>query len=70
MIAAGVPLVLHCFGRAQLDYCDGAEAVQQWDAVRGSLVTQQTPPRGDLVWTGGRWLSEDNDELLLLTGHC
>lgn len=68
-IAAGAPLVLYSYGRAPLDYCDGAEAVQQWNAVRGSLVSQEPQPRGDVVWNGGRWLSEDDDELLLLTEH-
>ena len=70
IIAAGAPLVFYFFGGVQLDYCDGAEAVQQWDAVRGSLVSQEPRPRGDVVWTGGRWVSDDGDELLLLTGHC
>ena len=70
MIAAGTPLVLYCFGAGRLDYCDGVEAVQQWAAVRGSLVSQEPRPRGRVVWTGGRWLSAAEDELLLLTGHC
>ena len=70
MIAAGTPLVLYSFGSGRLDYCDGPEAVQQWNAVGGALVGQEPRPHGDLVWTGGRWLSDDDDELLLLTGHC
>ena len=70
MMAAGAPLVLYSYGRTQLDYCDGAEAVQQWNAVRGSLVRQEPQPPGEVVWTGGRWVSEDQDELLLLTARC
>ena len=70
MIAAGTPLILYYYGGAQLDYCDGDEAVQQWAAVRGALVSQEPQPRGDVEWTGGRWVSEGGEELLLLTGHC
>ncbi|PPK92366.1 hypothetical protein CLV92_115112 [Kineococcus xinjiangensis] len=70
MIAAGTPLVLYYYGGAQLDYCDGAEAVERWKAVRDALVSQDPRPRGDVVWTGGCWVSEGGEELLLLTGRC
>lgn len=70
MITAGVPLLLYYYGGGQLDYCDGDEAVQQWEALRGALVSQEPQPRGEVLWTGGRWVSESGDELLLLTGHC
>ncbi|WP_432525765.1 hypothetical protein [Kineococcus mangrovi] len=70
LIAAGIPLVLYWYGGQQLDYFDGSDAVQQWQAAR-SAVTSQTPQLGgEVVWTGGRWVGDDGQELLVLTGQC
>lgn len=70
LIAAGVPLVLYWYGGRQLDYFDGSDAVQQWQAVRPAMTTQAPQPGGDVVWTGGRWVSDDDQEMLMLTGQC
>ncbi|MEW9267485.1 hypothetical protein AB1207_22310 [Kineococcus endophyticus] len=44
--------------------------MQQWQAVRAALTGQAPQPRGEVVWTGGRWVSDDDQELLVLTGQC
>jgi hypothetical protein len=70
LIAAGVPLVLYWYGGHQLDYFDGFEAVEQWQTVRPAVTSQTPQLGGDVVWTGGRWASDDDQEILVLTGQC
>ncbi|WP_432565044.1 hypothetical protein [Kineococcus sp. SYSU DK003] len=71
LIAAGAPLVLYWYGGQQLDYFDGSDAAEQWQAVRGALTSQAPQLGGDVVWTGGRWVCDEHEhELLLLTGQC
>ncbi|WP_432492834.1 hypothetical protein [Kineococcus gypseus] len=70
LIAGGAPLVLYWYGGRQLDYFDGPDAVQQWQGARRAFTNQEPQPRGDVVWTGGRWVSDDEQEMLLLTGQC
>ncbi|NIZ90307.1 hypothetical protein [Kineococcus rubinsiae] len=70
LIAGGAPLVLYWFGGRQLDYFDGTEAVEQWKVVRQALTSQTPQLRGDVVWTGGLWVGDDDEDLLLLTGQC
>jgi hypothetical protein len=70
LLTAGTPLVLFYWAGQQLDWFDGAEAQEQWQAVRKQMVSTAPQPRGDIVWTAGRWEDEDGRPLLLLTGHC
>ena len=70
LIAADAPLVLYWYGGRQLDYFDGCDAVDRWQSVRHALTSQEPRLGGDVVWTGGRWVSDDDQEMLLLTGHC
>ncbi|MFD0481492.1 hypothetical protein ACFQ46_02715 [Kineococcus sp. GCM10028916] len=70
LIAAGAPLVLYWYGGQQLDYFDGSDALERWQAVRQTLTSQTPQPGGEVVWTGGRWVSDDDEDLLLLTGQC
>ncbi|WP_380156182.1 hypothetical protein [Kineococcus sp. R86509] len=70
LIAAGAPLVLYWYGGQQLDYFDGSDAVDRWQSVRYALTSQEPRLGGDVVWTGGCWVSDGDQELLLLIGHC
>lgn len=70
LIAAGAPLILYWYGGQQLDYFDGSDAVERWQAVRQALTSQTPQLGGDVVWTGGRWVSDDDEDLPLLTGQC
>jgi hypothetical protein len=70
LIATGVPLVLYWYGGRQLDYFDGSDAVEQWQAVRSALISQAPQIGGDVMWTGGRWVGDDDGELLVLSGQC
>ncbi len=38
--------------------------------MRQALTSQTPQLGGDVVWTGGRWVSDDDEDLLLLTGQC
>ena len=70
MIAAGAPLVLYWYGGQQLDYFDGSDAPGRWQAVRHALTNQAPQLGGDVVWTGGRWVGDDEEDMLLLTNQC
>ena len=70
LIAAGVPLVLYWYGGRQLDYFDGSDAVQQWRAVRPVVTTQAPQLGGGVVWSGGGWVSGEDQGVLVLTGRC
>ena len=70
LIAAGAPLILYWYGGRQLDYFDGSDAVQQWRAVRPVVTTQAPQLGGGVVWSGGRWVSDEDQEVLVLTGRC
>ncbi|WP_432572291.1 hypothetical protein [Kineococcus sp. SYSU DK005] len=75
MIAAGAALVLYWYGGRQLDHLEGMDAVQQWQVVRAAFTSQaptsRAPmPGGDLLWSGGRWVSADGQQALVLIGRC
>lgn len=69
LVAAGVPLVLYWYGGQQVDWFDGADAVAAWEAARPRLTATAPRPDGDVVWTAGEWVSED-ESVILLTGRC
>ena len=70
LVEDGTPLVLFYWAGAQLEWFDGADAREQWQAVRPHVITGEPRARGDVEWTGGRWEDEEGRPLLLLTGHC
>jgi hypothetical protein len=70
LIADGAPLVLYYWAGDQLAWFDGADAQEQWQAVRPDVTSEEPRRRGDIEWTAGRWEDEDGRPLLLLTGHC
>ena len=70
LVQAGAPLVLFYWGGDQLDWFDGVEAQEQWQAVRSHVTTEEPRRKGDIEWTAGRWEDEEGRPLLLLTGHC
>jgi hypothetical protein len=70
LIADGAPLVLHYWAGDQLAWFDGADAQEQWQAIRPDVTSEEPRRRGDIEWTAGRWEDEDGRPLLLLTGHC
>jgi hypothetical protein len=70
LIAEGAPLVLYYWAGARLDWCAGADARDEWLAVRPYVTTGEPTRTGDVEWTAGRWEDGDGRPLLLLTGHC
>ena len=71
-IADGVPIVVYWFGGGRLDWCDGTDAISQWQHLRGNVTSQEPSPRNrqEPQWTVGLWESPDGLPLLVLTGHC
>lgn len=69
LITAGVPLVLYWYGGQQMEWFDSDEAIAAWEAARPRLTASIPHPDGDVVWTAGEWVSED-ESLILLTGQC
>lgn len=70
LIAAGLPLVLFWYGGQQLEWFDGDDASSRWLEVRGSVVHGKPSRRGEVEWNAGLWVSNESDQLLLLTGTC
>jgi len=70
LIQEGAPLVLYYWGGEQLTWFDGADAQREWAAVRPHVTSAEPRPRGDVVWTAGRWEDAEGSPLLLLTGQC
>lgn len=70
LMADGVPLVLYYWAGGQLAWFDGDDAVVRWRDVRGQVTSETPRPRGEVVWTAGRWLDDEGRPLLLLTGYC
>lgn len=70
LVADGVPLVLYYWAGGQLDWFDGADARDQWRAVRSHVIAGPPKPKGPIEWTARRWEAEDGRVVLVLTGHC
>jgi hypothetical protein len=70
LISDGAPLVAYYWAAGQLDWFDGADAVDQWQLVRPHVTAETPQPKGKVVWTAGRWEDADGRPLLFLTGHC
>jgi hypothetical protein len=70
LLADGAPLVLFYWAGDQLQWFDGRDAQEQWQAVRPHVTSEEPRRKGDVEWTAGRWEDEDGRPLLLLTGHC
>lgn len=70
LIQEGASLVLYYWGGEQLTWFDGADAQEQWTAVRPHVTSGQPRLRGDIEWTAGRWEDHEGHPLLVLTGHC
>lgn len=58
------------FGGGCLEWCTDDDAREQWQRCRGAFTADAPRPGGDVVWTGGLWLSDDGSALVLLEGHC
>ena len=69
LLAAGAPLVLYWYGGGQLEWFEGQHAAQTWQTVRPRLTTSVPRPDGDVVWSAGRWVSDD-ESIVVLTGTC
>jgi len=63
------PLVLYWYGGGQLDWLDGEDAAEAWRTARQRLTTAVPRPDGNVIWTAGEWLGDDQS-LVLLTGSC
>lgn len=71
LIAAGAPLVLYYWAGGQLDWCDGQDAIDQWQVIRPHVVnTEPRPTSRRLEWTVGRWETDDGEVIVVLIGHC
>jgi hypothetical protein len=70
LVVDGAPLVLFYWAGDQLDWFDGVDAQEQWQATRPHVITEEPRCKGDTEWTAGRWEDEEGRPLLLLTGHC
>jgi len=70
LISEGAPLVLYYWAAGRLDWFDGADARDEWQIVRPSVVAEEPHRNGDVEWTAGRWEDEDGRLVLVLTGHC
>jgi hypothetical protein len=69
-IEQGAPVVVHWYGGGQLDWFDDDEARQQWQKCRPAFTAEEPKLGGDVVWTGGLWLSDNESPLVVLEGHC
>lgn len=73
LVDRGTPLVLDQYGSGQFEWFDGQDALQVWAEVRPHLQTNE-PIRKQLgrqvIWTAGVWNSDDDHQLLYLTGRC
>lgn len=69
LLAVGLPLVLYRYGGQQLTWFDGEDVAAAWNTARPRLTASTPRPDGDVIWTAGEWVSEDNS-LVLLTGKC
>lgn len=69
-IDAGAPLLVYWYGGGALKWFEGVQAHERWLSCRSAFTSE--PPRlgGDMVWTGGLWLSDDEAPLVVLEGHC
>lgn len=70
LVAEGAPIVLFYWAGDQLDWFDGPDAEDQWQAIRPHVISAEPRRKGDIEWTAGRWEDDDGRPLLLLTGHC
>ena len=70
LVAWGAPLVLYYWAGGQLEWFEGAEARQQWVAVRRAVTTREPRGDGSLEWTAGVWDGADGQKAVLLTGRC
>jgi hypothetical protein len=69
LVSTGSAFVLYYFAGGQLDWFDGDDAAALWPEVRKAVVTAARR-KGDLEWTAGIWVDNDEESILLLTGHC
>ena len=70
LVATGAPLVLYDYGAGRLDWYDGDDPATVWRSIRGAVTSATPRPRHAVVWTAGVWVNENDDPLLVLTGHC
>lgn len=70
LIERGAPVVLYRYGGGQLAWFDGADAREQWQNCRAAFTAEEPKPTGDVVWTVGLWLSDDESPLVVLEGQC
>lgn len=73
LVAAGVPVVLYLFGHGRFEWADGEDARQVWDEVRPYVITSDPTTkqlRKHEMWNAGVWTSEDDRQVLCLTGTC
>lgn len=73
LVAAGVPLIVYMYSRDQFEWIDGEDAKRVWSDVRSHVSTTEPTSKQlskHVVWTAGVWTSDEDDQVLYLTGHC
>lgn len=73
LISSGVPVVLYLYGHGRFEWADGEDARQVWEGVRPYVTTSEPTPkqlRKHEMWTAGVWTSDDDRQVLYLTGTC
>jgi hypothetical protein len=73
LLASGCPLVVHSYGDSRLDWLDGGDVQREWQELRADVTTHPTTPPGAGSrprWTAGLWQAAEDDQLIVLTGHC
>lgn len=73
LVADGVPIVLYQYGAAQFEWFDGEDAREVWAHTRPHVVTTEPTAKQlakHVMWTAGVWFTDDERQLLYLTGRC
>jgi hypothetical protein len=73
LVTAGVPVVLYLYGHGRFEWTDGEDARQVWDEVRPHVITSDPTTkqlRKHEMWNAGVWASDDDRQVLYLTGTC
>ena len=73
LVATGVPVVLELYGHGRFEWADGEDARQVWHEVRPYVITSEPTTkqlRKHEMWNAGVWTSDDDCQLLYLTGTC